>query len=145
VVPYNRDLCVKYDAHINFELVAIGGVINYLYKYIDKGRDRATIIIEGNTTHHDSEQSRLCREGDKIQEYLDCRYVSIIESCWRIFEFSLQHRYPSIQKFQYHLLGEKLVVFSDREDLFSIPNEPKAQKTMLTIWFEANKKYPHAR
>jgi len=92
-----------------------------------------------------SEQSQPYREGDEIQEYLDCRYVSIVESCWWIFEFSLQHQYFSIQKLQYHLPGEQLVVFSDKKDLFSIGNELEAQKTMLTMGFEANKKYPQAR
>jgi len=40
---------------------------------------------------------------------------------------------------------EQLVVFSDRKDLISIANELEARKTMLTMWFDANKKYPHAR
>jgi len=42
-------------------------------------------------------------------------------------------------------VGEQLVVFSDRKDLFSITNEPEAQKTMLTMWLKANRKYPQAR
>ena len=98
VVPYNRELCVKYDAHINVERVVVRSVIKYLYKYVHKGHDRATIVIEGNTTHCDSEHSRPHREGDEIREYLDYRYVSAEESCWWIFEFSLEHQYPSIQK-----------------------------------------------
>jgi len=36
-------------------------------------------------------------------------------------------------------------MFDDREDLFNIVNEPDAQETMLTMWFEANKAYPEAR
>jgi len=43
------------------------------------------------------------------------------------------------------LPGEQLVMFSDGEDLFRIANGPEVQKTMLTMWFEANKKYPQAR
>jgi len=42
------------------------------------------------------------------------------------------------------LLGEQLVLFSDREELFSIANEPEVQKIMLTMQFAANKKYPEA-
>ena len=44
----------------------------------------------------------------------------------------------------YHFPREQLVVFSDRESLFSISNEPKAQKTMLKMWSEANKEYSEA-
>ena len=53
VVPYNRDLCIKYDAHINVERIAVRSVIKYLYKCVHKGHDRATIVIEGNRTHRD--------------------------------------------------------------------------------------------
>jgi len=95
--------------------------------------------------HHDSEQSGPHREGDEIQEYLDYHCISTVESCWRIFEFSLQHQYPSVQKLQYHFPGEQLVLFSDKDDLFSIANEPEVQKTILTMWFEANEKYLQAR
>jgi len=46
VVLYNRDLCVKYDAHINVERCAQKKVIKYLHKYMHKGPDRATFVLE---------------------------------------------------------------------------------------------------
>ena len=55
MVPYNSNLCIKYDAHINVERIAVRSMVKYLYKYVHKGHDRATIVIEDNTTHHDSE------------------------------------------------------------------------------------------
>jgi len=55
VVPYNRDLCVKYDAHINVERVAICSVVKHIYKSIHKGHAHTTNVIEGNTTYHNSE------------------------------------------------------------------------------------------
>jgi len=48
VVPYNRDLCVKYDAHINVERCAQNKVIKYLHKYMHNGPDRATFVLEEN-------------------------------------------------------------------------------------------------
>ena len=45
MIPYNRDLCVKYDAHINIERIAVRSVVKYLYKYVRIGHDRATIIV----------------------------------------------------------------------------------------------------
>jgi len=48
VIPYNRNLCVKYDAHINVEWCAQKNVIKYLHKYMHKGADRATIVIKDN-------------------------------------------------------------------------------------------------
>ena len=89
MVAYNKDLYIKYDAQINVERVAVRSVIKYLYKYVQKGHDHATIVIEGNIKHCDSERPRPHRERNEIQEYSDCRYVSVIESYLRIFEFSL--------------------------------------------------------
>ncbi|CAN1786120.1 ATP-dependent DNA helicase PIF1 [Linum perenne] len=40
VVPYNRSLLVKYQAHMNIELCHKGRLIKYLFKYVTKGPDR---------------------------------------------------------------------------------------------------------
>ena len=45
MIPYNRDLCVKYDAHINIERIAMRSVVKYLYKYVCEGHNRATTIV----------------------------------------------------------------------------------------------------
>ncbi|CAN1187170.1 ATP-dependent DNA helicase PIF1 [Linum perenne] len=41
VVPYNRSLLVKYQAHMNIELCHKGRLIKYLFKYVTKGPDRS--------------------------------------------------------------------------------------------------------
>ncbi|CAN0874980.1 ATP-dependent DNA helicase PIF1 [Linum grandiflorum] len=46
VVPYNRDLVVKYQAHINVEICHKGQLIKYLFKYITKGPDRSSLVAE---------------------------------------------------------------------------------------------------
>ncbi|XP_026398121.1 uncharacterized protein LOC113293891 [Papaver somniferum] len=47
VVPHNIDLIVQFDAHINVEVCnSIGALVKYLFKYIKKGKDRVTIVIE---------------------------------------------------------------------------------------------------
>ncbi|CAN1189520.1 ATP-dependent DNA helicase PIF1 [Linum perenne] len=44
VVPYNRYLIVKYQAHINIEICHKGQLIKYLFKYITKGPDRSKTV-----------------------------------------------------------------------------------------------------
>ncbi|CAN1153065.1 ATP-dependent DNA helicase PIF1 [Linum perenne] len=44
IVPYNRHLIIKYQAHINIEICHKGQLIKYLFKYITKGPDRQTVV-----------------------------------------------------------------------------------------------------
>lgn len=38
VVPYNKYLCRKYNAHINVEICTTVSSVKYLYKYVYKGK-----------------------------------------------------------------------------------------------------------
>ncbi|KAL8094160.1 hypothetical protein AgCh_035870 [Apium graveolens] len=65
VIPYNRNLLVKFESHINVELCNSTRSIKYLFKYINEGPDRATAVIE--TTN----------KRDEIRAYLDCSMPGI--------------------------------------------------------------------
>ncbi|KAJ0511146.1 putative helitron helicase-like domain-containing protein [Helianthus annuus] len=70
VVPYNKTLLKRYQAHINVEWCNQAGSIKYLFKYINKGPDRATLLLkQGNN------DDPLNEDTDEIKEYYDCRYV----------------------------------------------------------------------
>ncbi len=45
VIPHNVYLLTKYDAHINIEVYNNIRGVKYLFKYVYKGHDRATIEI----------------------------------------------------------------------------------------------------
>ncbi|XP_025192084.1 uncharacterized protein LOC112592288 [Melanaphis sacchari] len=45
VVPYNPYLLIKYDAHINVEVCSTVKSVMYLYKYVYKGHDAATVEV----------------------------------------------------------------------------------------------------
>jgi len=88
-------LLLKYQAHINVEWCNQSTSIKYLFKYINKGYDRITAAIVPNDTQANS----LSQPLDEIKQYLDCRYISPCEACWRIFSFPIHGRNPAGKTF----------------------------------------------
>ncbi|CAN0897216.1 ATP-dependent DNA helicase PIF1 [Linum grandiflorum] len=84
VVPYNRDLVVKYQAHINVEICHKGQLIKYLFKYITKGPDRSEVLAE-NSQPSDIEKTMLTE--------------------W----FQLNTSYPSARKYTYSDIPQAFV------------------------------------
>lgn len=46
VVPYNRNLLVKFQCHINVEVCNSSRSLKYLFKYCLKGHDTATMLLK---------------------------------------------------------------------------------------------------
>lgn len=131
VVPYNRDLLVKYQAHINVERCNRSKSIKYLFKYMHKGDDQATALIES--------------DHDEIKKYLECTYISGHDACWRIFQFEMHYRYPSVERLPFHLENEQQVIFPDSADLRKIVRKERIGVTKFTQWMETNKINDEAR
>src|SRR5258706_11762544 len=71
VVPYNRYLSGHYECHINVEVCISVRATKYIHKYIFKGHDRITAVMQQ----------------DEIKQYLDARWLGDAESMYRIFHF----------------------------------------------------------
>ncbi|XP_076952024.1 uncharacterized protein LOC143625625 [Bidens hawaiensis] len=111
VVPYNKKLLKKYQAHINVEWCNQEGSIKYLFKYINKWPDRATISLVQDNSHNQDEVV------DEVKAFYDCRYVSACEAAWRIFSFEVNYRTPSVTRLPFHLPGQQTLVFEDDDDV----------------------------
>ena len=129
VVPYNIKLVEKYNAHINVEICNSVLAIKYLYMYIYKGHDRATVTFSqpANESHD-----------DEIKMYLDARYVSSSESIWRIYHYKMHRHFPNVQRLAIHLPDQQTVTFSENDNLHNIINHETTYRTTLTAWFEEN-------
>src|SRR5271170_1006039 len=134
VVPYNPYVSKRYKAHINVELCSSIGAFKYLFKYVFKGGDRTTAILQT-----DINGQAVPRDVDEIADYLDARYVSAPEGGWRMFQFKMHHRYPAVQRLQIHLPNQQTVTFSNDTDMVTFLNNDRLQKTTLTEFFTANK------
>nr|XP_028954994.1 uncharacterized protein LOC114823729 [Malus domestica] len=132
VVPYNRELLLNYQAHINVESCCQSTLIKYLFKYITKGVDRARAVFEDE-------------KFDEVVAYLNCRYLCPYEAVWRLLLFHIHFREPSVERLSVHLPSDQNVVFRETDDLNYVINHPNLERTMLTQWFETNVQDPDAR
>ncbi|CAH9128704.1 unnamed protein product [Cuscuta epithymum] len=140
VVPHNRYLLMKYKAHMNVEWCNQSRSIKYLFKYINKGRDRVTAGFY-STTNEEGTNNPI----DEIKMYYDCRYISPCEASWRIFGFEIQYKNPAVERLSFHFPDEQPVIFSDHDELDRILDRKTVKDSMFLAWFEANKKYAEAR
>ncbi len=93
-------LLTKYNAHINVEVYNNIRAIKYLFKYVYKGHDRATIEISRQSGQSDNATERNVVEVDEIKKYLDCHYVSALEATWCILKFDMHERFLVIERLQ---------------------------------------------
>jgi hypothetical protein len=140
VVPYNKYLLLKYNAHINVEWCNQSRSIKYLFKYVNKGHDRVTAGF-----YHASNNKDNPRVLDEIKMYYDCRYLSACEAVWRIFVFDVNYRDPSVERLDFHIENEQSIIFPDDASIEDIVSKAYAKRTKFIAWMEANKKYPYAR
>jgi hypothetical protein len=65
IVSYNLCLIRRYKAHINVEVYTTVQVIKYIYKYVYKERDKATLKIA---------------DTDEIKRYITYYYISLSQA-----------------------------------------------------------------
>ena len=124
VVPYSPYFSLRYKAHINVEVCGSVKAVKYIHKYIYKGGDRATAILESDQ--------------DEIQRHLHGRYIGLTEAVWRLFEFKTHQELPVVTTLQLHLPGQQAVYFSESEDPVAIQVRLDRSMTTLLAFFNYN-------
>ncbi|CAK5075622.1 unnamed protein product [Meloidogyne enterolobii] len=138
VVPYNPFLLKTFRAHINVERVSDILVVKYLYDYIYKGYDAAT--IECISVGEDGEKKIL--NYDEVGTYLEARYLSPCEACWRIFKFKMQGKSHSVDKLDIHLENEQKVIYKKNASKVEI-EEASNKCSTLTAYFKFCQENPN--
>ncbi|XP_074336931.1 uncharacterized protein LOC141674105 [Apium graveolens] len=113
VVPFNRDLLVHFQYHMNLEICNNSRSLKYLFKYCLKGHDTIIMCLRKTRTGTSAIILKKAPKGpiNEVKHYLDGRYVCASKASWRIFAFDIHSRWPSIERLPIHLLGEKYVSF----------------------------------
>ncbi|XP_035845668.1 uncharacterized protein LOC110873237 isoform X3 [Helianthus annuus] len=145
VVPYNRYLLLKYESHINVEWCNQSRAIKYLFKYLNKGPDRATMVVQENIGSDSEKRAQQIVKVDEIKNYLDCRYLSPCEAVWRMLAFPIHYSFPSVMKLTFHLPNQQLLTLRDSDSLPALLNRDGIGETMFTQWFALNNRDALAR
>ncbi|XP_047534370.1 uncharacterized protein LOC125069008 [Vanessa atalanta] len=119
IVPYSPILCRTFNAHINVEYCSSVEAITYICKYMKKGSDQTTFGVRN--AH------------DEVENYLNGRYISTSEAVWRLLEFPIHDRYPTVLQLAIHLENGQRVYFSPDNVHGVVENPPK---TTLTAYFD---------
>lgn len=110
IVPYNWYLSVRYQCHINVEQCSSVQSVRYIHKYVCKGTDRASVRVSPINGEHFI---------DEVSDYVDARYISPVEACWRIFSFKMHSQSHVVQRLPVHLPDQQSIVF-DNNDMIDI-------------------------
>ncbi|KAK1377287.1 hypothetical protein POM88_033480 [Heracleum sosnowskyi] len=146
VVPYNRDLLIRFQCHMNLEVCNNSRSLKYLFKYCLKGHDNATMLIQRKKDNLVSQKSKGKEQClDEVKHYLDGRYVCVSEAAWRILGFDIHYRFPSVERLPVHVPGGKTVSFKVNDNLEEVAEKANSRKSKLEAWFIANKTIPSAR
>ena len=123
VVPYNPYFLIQYNAHINVEICSSVQSCKYLYKYVYKGPDMASIAVE------------KYQKNDEIKKFVNSRFITASECMWRFFGFDIHGQSPSVQHLAVHEEDKHTVVFNEQKPQQALEKE---KKTTLLAWFELN-------
>ncbi|CAN1760574.1 hypothetical protein LINPERHAP1_LOCUS7585 [Linum perenne] len=145
VVPYNRNIMIKYQAHINVKVCHKGQLKKYLFKYITKGPDISAVTAENSVQTNALGLSQPNPPIDEIAQYLYRQLISSYEAVWRLDKFPIHERSPVVFRMCVYIPGEQVVTFVEEQLVSSIVNQPDIRKTMLTEWFTLNQTCPSER
>ncbi|XP_071712987.1 uncharacterized protein [Rutidosis leptorrhynchoides] len=143
VVPYNKQLLKQYQAHINVEWCNQIGSIKYLFKYINKGPDRITISIQDSNAK--KSHARDSNSKDKIATYYSCPYLSACEASWRLFNFDIVHRTPTVYRLQFHLPNHEPIYYDNDEVVENVLLKPSVGTSQFIEWMRCNEIDENAR
>ncbi|GFR12144.1 ATP-dependent DNA helicase [Trichonephila clavata] len=122
IVPYCPLLSRIFCAHINVEYCNSIKSIKYVCKYINKGCDMAVFDVTSSD----------CNAHNEIYRYEMGRYISSNEAVWRILNFPIHERYPTVIHLSVHLENGQRVYFTEGN---AAERARFAPETTLTAFF----------
>lgn len=129
VLPYKPYLTRKYNCHINVEITSGVRAVEYTYKYIYKGEDRALAEVRALPV------GQPAQPVDDIEHYINARYITVYHACSLIFSYHMHQHDPSLYRLALHLPDQQIIVYDEEANLENIANNHQRGRTMLTEFF----------
>jgi hypothetical protein len=137
VVSFNPSLLMLYNCHINVEICSSIKAVKYVYKYIYKGPDGSSYLVDKS----DNGDKVVI---DEIKRFRDARCGTPLEAAYQLYDFSLYQMYLPVLQLTVYLPGMHMVAYNDRDDLCNVINHEQPQKSMLIEYFRMNSVNPFA-
>ena len=136
VVPYNRALLLRYNAHINVEISGTVKVICYLKKYMTKLPDCSRSSID----------AVYATPSIEFTEWQKLRHTSVSEACLRMRGIDLNSSSVGCTQLFAHKKGQHSVRFWDDETATeAAANAASIAESNLLRYFWRNKKLRHLK
>nr|GEX70634.1 hypothetical protein [Tanacetum cinerariifolium] len=111
--------------------------------------DRATIVIEGQNNRPSSglrtSYASIVHRENEIEEYLNCRYISASEACWKIYGFEMHYCSIAVERLPFHEKGCNKVYFREEDDVEIVVDRATSAMSKFTGWMKANIIYLEGR
>ena len=130
VVPYKKRLSSRFKARINVEYCGWNMMVEYLFKYISKGVERIIFTIQRNEVATETTSVHNINPVNKVNAFLDGRYVFPHEAAWKILNFDIHIRHPPVMTL-HHLPYMQNVIFRAYMPIHRVLSNPSHWKNML--------------
>ena len=127
VVPHNRYLLMKYDAHINVECSSSIAVVKYMFSYIYKGTKSSSATVRNSS--------------DEIQIFSDGRITSAAEAMWHVLGFETHKQLPTVQRLGCSMPDDPDVLFDGSKEPLEVEQvaaDALEAPSHLKSWFALN-------
>ena len=117
IVPYNEELLLEFQCHMNVEVVNSPTAIKYITKYITKGDPTLNYKPKGSIY-------------DEIEEYFATRYITAFEAAWKLMKYKISNASHSVVDLQIHLPNEEQI-YEIYEKTSNLTTEELLQKKKI--------------
>ena len=116
IIPYNPAILLAWEGHANIESVVNIEVIEYLFKYLFKGRDKGMAQFE--------DVAKVL----EIDDFIDGYWFGACEAVWQLLGHRIAYQYPACKSISVHLPNQQPAYFLENDQTDDEDNDEDAME-----------------